>query len=74
MRTTPVSPRQGAKPPLCGFCLCMRIHPKTNVYIDGFNLYYGAVKDTPYKWLDLAAFCGRLLPKHDVRHIRDFTA
>ena len=22
----------------------------TWVYIDGFNLYYGAVKDTPYKW------------------------
>jgi hypothetical protein len=20
------------------------------VYIDGFNLYYGALKGTPYKW------------------------
>jgi hypothetical protein len=27
------------------------------VYIDGFNLYYGAVKGSPYKWLDLAALC-----------------
>lgn len=52
----------------------MRIHPKTNVYIDGFNLYYGAVKDTPYRWLDLATLCGRLLPKHDVRRIRYYTA
>lgn len=25
---------------------------KTWVYIDGFNLYYGAVKDTPNKWLE----------------------
>jgi hypothetical protein len=25
----------------------------TFVYIDGFNLYYGAVKGTPYKWLDI---------------------
>ncbi len=32
----------------------------TIVYIDGFNLYYGAVKGAPYKWLDLEALCGRL--------------
>ena len=23
---------------------------RTNVYVDGFNFYYRAVKDTPYKW------------------------
>lgn len=28
---------------------------KTNVYIDGFNLYYGCVRGTLHKWLDLAA-------------------
>src|SRR5688572_29751817 len=28
---------------------------KTIVYIDGFNLYYGALRGTPYKWLDLHA-------------------
>ena len=22
------------------------------VYVDGFNLYYGSLKRTPYKWLD----------------------
>jgi 6-hydroxy-3-succinoylpyridine 3-monooxygenase len=26
---------------------------RTIVYVDGFNLYYGAVRGTPYKWLDL---------------------
>jgi len=26
---------------------------RTVVYIDGFNLFYGALKGTPYKWLDL---------------------
>ena len=26
---------------------------RTRVYIDGFNLYYGAVKGTSFKWLDL---------------------
>ena len=27
----------------------------TYVYVDGFNLYYGAVKRTPLKWLDIKA-------------------
>ena len=34
---------------------------KTNLYIDGFNLYYGALKDTPYKWLDLRSLAEVLL-------------
>ena len=27
---------------------------KTRVYIDGYNLYYGCLKRTPYKWLDVS--------------------
>jgi len=46
----------------------------TNVYIDGFNLYYGAVKDTPYKWLDLATFCKNLFPQNNINKIRYFSA
>jgi hypothetical protein len=42
----------------------------TTVYIDGFNLYYGALRDTPYKWLDLEALCRRLLPKDNINKIR----
>jgi hypothetical protein len=26
---------------------------QTTVYIDGYNLYYGALRGTPYKWLDV---------------------
>ena len=26
---------------------------KTRIYIDGYNLYYGCLKNTSYKWLDL---------------------
>ncbi|HVH69249.1 MAG TPA: hypothetical protein VM716_15380 [Gemmatimonadales bacterium] len=37
---------------------------KTYVYVDGFNLYYGAVKGTPFKWLDIRQLCQLLLPKH----------
>jgi hypothetical protein len=47
---------------------------RTNVYVDGFNLYYGCLKGTPYKWLDLDAMCRRLLPKHELSRIRYFTA
>jgi hypothetical protein len=47
---------------------------RTNVYVDGFNLYYGCLKGTPYKWLDLDALCRRLLPKHELGRIRYFTA
>ena len=46
----------------------------TNVYIDGFNLYYGAVKNTFLKWLDIGALCATLLPGHQIHRIRYFTA
>jgi uncharacterized LabA/DUF88 family protein len=46
----------------------------TNVYIDGFNLYYGCLKGTPHRWLDLEAFCRQLLPKEAIGKIRYFTA
>lgn len=46
----------------------------TTVYIDGFNLYYGALRGSTYKWLDLEALCRRLLPRDDINQIRYFTA
>jgi len=48
--------------------------PGTNVYIDGFNLYYGAVKNTPYRWLDLSALCHHMLPNDPIQSIKYFTA
>ncbi len=30
---------------------------KTNVYVDAFNLYYGCLRKTPYRWLNLAELC-----------------
>lgn len=48
--------------------------PDTYVYIDGFNLYYGALKRTPYKWLDLAKLCQVMLPNDKVASIQYFTA
>lgn len=41
---------------------------RTIVYIDGFNLFYGALKGrgAGIKWLDLAELCRRLLPQNDI--------
>jgi len=47
---------------------------KTIVYVDGFNLYYGAVKRTSFKWLDIQALCNFLLPKNQIIGIKYFTA
>lgn len=50
------------------------MHPATYAYVDGFNLYYGAVKDSPYKWLNIRRLCELLLPSHAIRTIKYFTA
>lgn len=47
---------------------------KINVYVDGFNLYYGCLKGTPYRWLDLGKLCQILLPGDSINRIRYFTA
>jgi len=47
----------------------------TYVYIDGFNLYYGALKGTGYKWLDPLALVRQLVPtSHKILKIKYFTA
>ncbi len=46
----------------------------TYVYVDGFNLYYGCLKGTTYKWLNLSKLCTMLLPECCVKRIRYFTA
>lgn len=49
--------------------------PKTNVYVDGFNLYYAIKKYKPCcKWLDLSLLCQRLLKDYEINRIRYFTA
>jgi uncharacterized LabA/DUF88 family protein len=48
--------------------------PRTIVYIDGFNLYFGTLAQSPYRWLDLDRFARLLRPHDDVRKIKYFTA
>ena len=48
---------------------------RTYVYVDGFNFYYGAVKGTAWKWLDLPALFEKILqPRHDILTVKYFTA
>lgn len=64
---------QGAKPPSGGFCILGPLL-KTNVYIDAFNLYYRALRNTPYRWLDLSRLCQILFPSNQINAIKYFTA
>ena len=57
-----------------GLCFFLSHPVKTYVYIDGFNLYYGAIKGTSYKWLDLLQMCRKLLPKNEIGKIKYYTA
>lgn len=48
---------------------------RTYIYIDGFNFYYRAVKNTPYKWLDFKSLLLKLLPpKNQIIKINYYTA
>jgi uncharacterized LabA/DUF88 family protein len=48
---------------------------RTSVYVDGFNLYYGALKGTPYRWFDFVTAVAQLLPlDHEVMAVKYFTA
>ena len=50
---------------------------KTIVYIDGFNLYYGLLRSSKNKWLDVVAFANSLLPRpdeHEILAVKYFTA
>lgn len=42
--------------------------------MDGFNVYYRSVRNTPYKWLNLGKLCQFLIPEYDITLIRYFTA
>ena len=48
--------------------------PRTIVYIDSFNLYYGCLKHTPYRWLNIEQMCALLLPDHQILAIKYYTA
>jgi len=45
------------------------------IYVDGFNLYYGALKGTPYRWLDLKTLFQSILnPDSQIDKIKYYSA
>lgn len=46
----------------------------TGVYVDGLNLYYGALRNSDYKWLDLEKLAHILVPRDQIEIVRYFTA
>ncbi|MBS1769279.1 MAG: NYN domain-containing protein [Acidobacteria bacterium] len=47
---------------------------KINIYIDGFNLYYGALRGTHFKWMNPLSMCKMLFPNDSINKIKYFTA
>ena len=49
---------------------------KTLVYIDGYNLYYGLLKNSlGCKWLNLRALAAAMFKEeHDILSVKDFKA
>ena len=46
----------------------------TNLYIDGFNLYYRALRGTAFKWLDLRKLAENLFPQDTIHRVCYFTS
>ncbi len=44
------------------------------MYIDGYNLYYRALKDGPFRWLDLSTLAETLFPEDTIHRVCYFTA
>ena len=60
---------------MAGALAFFRDMKKTIVYIDGYNLYYGLLKGTSYKWLDLVKFAEKLVSDEcEVVAVKYFTS
>ena len=46
----------------------------TNFYVDGFNLYYRALRGTGFRWLDLRTLAETLFPHDAIGTVHYFTA
>jgi len=51
---------------------------RTQIYIDGYNLYYGRLRETPFKWLDVVALFSSITrsiePHTKIISVKFFTA
>ncbi len=47
---------------------------KITIYVDGFNLYYGCLKGSSHRWLDLRALAAHVGPKGATITVKYYTA
>jgi uncharacterized LabA/DUF88 family protein len=64
----------GAKPLFGAASAYLEAEIRTNVYVDGFNFYYGALRKTAYRWIDIRRLCEFLLPRNTIADINYFAA
>jgi DNA-binding NarL/FixJ family response regulator/uncharacterized LabA/DUF88 family protein len=69
-----VPPMRGGLPPNLATARVGSSVSSANVYVDGLNLYYGCLRGTPYRWLDIGELCRKLLPRNPINRIRYFTS
>lgn len=50
------------------------MNKRSIIYVDGFNFYYGTVRGTSHKWLNLERLFERLRPDDEIQVIHYFTA
>lgn len=51
-----------------------RVGNRTRVYVDGFNLYYRALRGTPYRWLNLLELARQRLRNCKIDAVNYYTA
>jgi len=58
------------------FCHLWRVNLRTIVYVDGYNLYYGLLRGTSNKWLDLVSLFKNYVLNNEVNliEVRYYTA
>jgi len=59
---------------MAAFSFGKMMNNRSIIYVDGFNLYYGAVKSTPWKWLNIEKYFTLLRQDDNIQSIKYFTA
>lgn len=48
--------------------------PRAYIYIDGFNLFFRALRRTPFKWLNIQSLCEEIVPQYNIIKVNYYTA
>jgi uncharacterized LabA/DUF88 family protein len=47
----------------------IRMSVRTSIFVDGYNLYYGCIRNTTYKWLDIVTWCDQMLAQRSQNEV-----